>query len=139
MKGIGLLAAAPLLMVLKSGPTSAGEAEPPSRLCVVWSSGDPGVAKNVCFMYTLNAKKQGWFDVVHLVVWGPSAKLLAEDNALQAEVKGMQRVGVVVEACVACARRYGVDDDLRKLGLDVKGMGQPLSDRLKGNWKMITF
>lgn len=126
-----------LLLVLVGG--SLGEARAPSRLCVVWTSGDPDVAKNVCFMYTLNARKQGWFDVVHLVVWGPSARLLAEDASLQAEMRAMQQAGVVTEACVACARRYGVDDDLRKLGLDVKGMGVPLSDRLKQDWKVITF
>ena len=90
-------------------------------------------------MYKLNAKKAGWFDVVHLVVWGPSAKLLAEDQAIQAEVKAMQKVGIVTEACVVCARRYGVDDDLNDLDLDVKGMGKPLSDRLKAGWKVITF
>ncbi len=78
---------------------------------------DPDVAKNVCFMYTLNAKKAGWFDVVHLVVWGPSAKLLAEDRELQSEVKSMQAVGVITEACVVCARRYGVVDALKELGL----------------------
>ena len=90
-------------------------------------------------MYALNAKKAGWFDVVHLVVWGPSAKLLAEDQTIQAELKAMQKVGVVTEACVVCARRYGVDDDLKELDLDVKGMGKPLSDRLKDDWKVITF
>jgi hypothetical protein len=106
---------------------------------VVWSSGDPGVAKNVCFMYAHNAKRRGWFGVVHLVVWGPSAKLLAEDKELQNEVKAMQKTGVVVEACVACAKNYGVVDALKKLGIDVKGMGEPLSQRLKGDWKVLTF
>jgi hypothetical protein len=117
----------------------AAEERTPSQLCVVWSSGDPGVAKNVCFMYTHNAKKAGWFGVVHLVVWGPSAKLLAEHEALQKEVKAMQKAGVVVEACVACANNYGVADDLRSLDIDVKPMGVPLSDRLKGPWKVLTF
>jgi hypothetical protein len=111
----------------------------PSRLCVVWSSGDPEVAKNVCFMYTLNAKKAGWFDVVHLVVWGPSAKLLAEDPTIQAEMKAMQKIGVVTEACVVCARIFGVVFDLKRLDLEVKGMGKPLSDRLKNHWKVISF
>ena len=59
----------------------------PSRLCVVWTSGDPEVAKNVCFMYTGNAKKRGWFGEVHLRVWGPSAKLLAGNKELQAELQ----------------------------------------------------
>jgi hypothetical protein len=111
----------------------------PSRLCVVWSSGDPGVAESVCFMYTKAAKQAGWFDEVHLVVWGPSAKLLAANEQLQARVKAMQKAGVVTEACVACARMYGVADTLRELDLDVKGMGRPLSDRLQGDWQVITF
>ncbi len=91
------------------------------------------------FMYTHTAKRKGWFDVVHLVVWGPSAKLLAEDKELQREIKAMQKSGVVVEACVVCAQNYGVVDNLKKLDIDVKGMGQPLTERLKGPWKVLTF
>ena len=122
-----------------SAPSQADEKETPSQLCVVWSSGDPGVAKNVCFMYTHNAKRRGWFGIVHLVVWGPSAKLLAENDELQKEVKAMQKTGVVVEACVTCATNYGVVDTLKKLDIDVKPMGQPLTERLKGPWKVLTF
>ena len=122
-----------------SSATQANEGEAPSQLCVVWTSGDPGVAKNVCFMYTHNAKRRGWFDVVHLVIWGPSAKLLAEDKELQTEVKAMQKSGVAVEACVVCAQNYGVADDLKHLDIDVKGMGQPLTERLKGPWRVLTF
>ena len=59
-------------------------------------------------MYTYNAKRAGWFDEVHLVVWGPSAKLLSEDESLQKEVAAMKSVGVITEACVVCAKRYGV-------------------------------
>jgi hypothetical protein len=73
------------------------------------------------------------------VVWGPSAKLLAESKVLQDEVKAMQKTGVVVEACVACAKNYGVVDALKGLGIDVKPMGEPLSQRLKGDWKVLTF
>jgi hypothetical protein len=123
----------------RSGPAQGNEAKVASRLCVVWTSGDPDVAKNVCFMYTHNAKRRGWFDEVHLVVWGPSDKLLAENKDLQAEVKAMRESGVVVEACVACAKKYGVVDTLKDLGIDVKLMGEPLSQRLKSDWKVLTF
>jgi len=68
-----------------------------------------------------------------------SAKLLVENEELQKEVKAMQEAGVVVEACVACANDYGVADELRALDIDVKPMGVPLSDRLKGPWKVLTF
>jgi hypothetical protein len=128
-----------MVLLLSVASAVAVPSANPSRLCVVWTSGDPGVAKNVCFMYTLNAKKQGWFDDVHLVVWGPSAELLSRDTSLQGEIRAMQKVGVVTEACVVCARRYGVVEELRALGIDVKGMGVPLSERLKQDWKVITF
>jgi len=64
---------------------------------------------------------------------------LVENEELQADIKAMQEAGVVVEACVACANNYGVADELRALGIDVKPMGVPLSDRLKGPWKVLTF
>ena len=136
---VAVLGTCVLAVVAWSSSSDAAEDEPTSQLCVVWSSGDPGVAKNVCFMYTHAAKRNGWFGNVHLVVWGPSAKLLAENEELQANINAMQKSGVVVEACVACANNYGVADELRALDIDVKPMGVPLSDRLKGPWKVLTF
>jgi len=111
----------------------------PDKLVVVWTSDDPYVAERVAFMYTHNAKKNAWFKEVTLIVWGPSAKLISENIKLQEEVKSMQADGIVVEACIACANAYGVTEDLRKLGYDVKGMGKPLTDYLKRGAKVLTF
>ncbi len=110
-----------------------------NKLVVLWTSGDPDVAEKMGFMYTYNAKKQGWFDEVVLIVWGPSAKLLSENKKLQNYVKKMKEAGVVVEACIACARMYNVDKDLLELGVDVKGMGVPLSNYLKEGWKTLSL
>lgn len=110
-----------------------------NKLAVLWTSGDPDVAEKMGFMYTYNAKKQGWFDEVVLVVWGPSAKLLSENKMLQDYVKKMIDAGVVVEACVACARMYGVDKQLAEMGIDVKGMGVPLTNYLKNGWKTLSL
>ena len=128
------------LAIMRPAITSAQESPvAPSRLAVIWSSADPDVAKRVCFMYTHAAKKQKWFDEVTLVVWGPSARLLAGDKDLQAEVKTMAADGVKVVACQACADSYGVTPQLRALGLEVKYMGKPLTDMLKDGWKVLTF
>ena len=54
-----------------------------NKLAVLWTSDNPDVAEKMVFMYTYNAKKQGWFDEVVLIVWGPSAKLLSENKMLQ--------------------------------------------------------
>ncbi len=112
-----------------------------SKLAVIWSSGDPEVAEKVCFMYTHAAKRAKWFDKVVLIVWGPSAKLLSENTELQKKIKAMAKDGVKLQACVACARMYGDDvvKKLKDLGIEVKGMGVPLSNYLKNDWKTLTF
>jgi len=110
-----------------------------NKLAVLWTSGDPDLAEKMAFMYTYNAKKQGWFDEVVLIVWGPSAKLLSENKMLQDYVKKMQDAGIKVEACMACARMYEVDGKLQELGIDVKGMGVPLTNYLKEGWKTLSL
>lgn len=109
------------------------------KLAVVWTSGDAEVAHKMCLMYTHAAKNAKWFDDVTLIVWGPSSRLLAGDKELRAKIKSMMDSGVVVQACVVCADMYGVADDLRAMGIEVKGMGKPLSDLLKADWKVLTF
>jgi len=111
----------------------------PGKLAVLWTSGDPDVAHNVAFMYTHTAKKVGWFDEVTLIVWGPSQRLLIGDKSLQAKIKAMQQDGVVVEACIACAMNYDIVEELKALGIPVRGMGLPLTDYLKNGWKVLTF
>jgi len=110
-----------------------------SKLAVLWTSGDPDVAHNVAFMYTHTAKRVGWFDEVTLIVWGPSQRLLIGDKSLQDKVKAMQEDGVLVEACIACAMNYGLVEELKALGLPVRGMGPPLTNYLKNGWKVLTF
>lgn len=108
-------------------------------LVVLWTSGDIEVAEKIVYMYVHAAKSAKWFDEVIFIIWGPSAKLLSENAQLQDKIKKMQEIGIRTEACVACARMYGVDDDLRDLGIDVKGMGGPLSDYLKNRYHILTF
>ncbi|MCE5251420.1 DsrE family protein [bacterium] len=111
----------------------------PSKLVVVWTSGDRDVALKTAFMYTYNAKKNKWWDEVKLVVWGPSSKLLSDDQELQDYIKKMKDEGVILEACKACSDMYGVSDKLSSLGIDVKYMGKPLTEMLKSGWVSLTF
>jgi hypothetical protein len=125
-----------LFMPALSGQEHQAESD---TLVVLWTSGDIEVAEKIVYMYVYNAKKASWFDEVVFIIWGPSAKLLSENTKLQKELKKMQEIGIRTEACVVCARMYGVDDDLSNLGVDVKGMGKPLSDYLKRGYRVLTF
>lgn len=109
------------------------------KLVIVWTSDDPYVAERVALMYTHAAKTAGWFNEVTLIIWGPSAKLTAENLKIQEKLKEMQKDGVEIQACIVCADAYGVTEDLKKLDFEVKGMGKPLTDYLKSDAKVLTF
>ena len=111
----------------------------PEKLFVLWSSGDREVATKMVFMYTLNAKRREWWNDISLIVWGPSAKLVSEDEELQVKIKEMKDAGVELIACKACSDSYGVSDTLEELSIDVKYMGEPLTQLLKEDHKIITF
>ena len=113
-------------------------AETGDKLFVLWASQDPEVARHMVFMYTKNAKLRGWWNTIRLVVWGPSAKLLANDKELQAELRELKEAGVELQACKACADHYGVSEKLSELGIDVIYMGVPLTEYLKTGWASLT-
>jgi len=108
-------------------------------LVVLWSSGDREVALKMVFMYTLNAKLKGWWQHVIFIVWGPSAKLLSEDEELQGQIGRMEVAGIVLEACKKCSDLYGVSAVLEGLHIDVRYMGEPLTSYLKEGMKVLTF
>jgi len=112
--------------------------KPEEKLVVLWTSGDREVALKMAFMYTLNSRRFGWWDDITLVVWGPSAKLLAEDQELQEYILKIKEAGVDLKACKACADMYGVSEKLEELGITVKYMGE-LTDYIKEGRHLLTL
>jgi hypothetical protein len=90
------------------------------------------------FMYTYNSRKYGWWDDITLVVWGPSAKLLAEDEELQDYIRRIDSAGVTLKACKGCADMYGVSEALESLGIEVKYMGE-ITNYIKEGRHVLTF
>ena len=109
------------------------------KLVVVWTSGDKDVAIKMVYMYTYNAAKNGWWKDVTFLIWGPSAKLLAEDKELQDYLAKMKDVGIHLVACKACADSYGVGDKLTELDVNVRYAGVELTNYIKENRHVITF
>ncbi|MFP4366993.1 MAG: DsrE family protein [Bacteroidales bacterium] len=126
-------------VAINSSALENNQADNPDKLVVIWTSDDPYVAERVALMYTHAAKTASWFSEVTLIIWGPSAKLAAENIKVQEKLKAMQEDGVEIEACIVCANEYGVTDELRNMDFIVKGMGSPLTDYLKSGAKVLTF
>lgn len=107
-------------------------------LVVLWTSRDPDVAHNMAFMYAKNSRLKNWWPEVRLIVWGPSAQLLATDESVQAGLQQVRAAGVQLQACKACSDRYGVSEKLASLGVDVIYMGAPLTEYLQTDWAVLT-
>jgi hypothetical protein len=120
-------------------PVTEQDSANDDTLIIVWTSGDPEVAEKMMLMYSHAAVNYGWFEEVKIIVWGPSARLVAAHKEIQEKVAAMQKDGIVFEACVACASQYGVVEELQALGMDVKGMGGPLTEYIKSGKHIVTF
>ena len=113
--------------------------KPEDNLVFLWATESRDVALTMLFPYALNSKREGWWDEVTLIVWGPSAKLLARDDELQERLRKLDREGVNLEACKACAEGYGVADDLEKLGVDVYYIGERLTEYMKEGRRILSL
>ncbi|SHJ50073.1 dTDP-4-dehydrorhamnose reductase [Dethiosulfatibacter aminovorans DSM 17477] len=89
------------------------------RLNILWTTSDKDTAVNMLAMYAVNAKKKEWWDEINIIIWGGSAKLVAEDTEVRELVAGMIKREISIEACKACADRYNVSDIMKEMGVDV--------------------
>ena len=90
-------------------------------------------------MYSINSRKNDWWDNVNVIIWGASAKLAGNDPQVQTEILEMINAGVTIEACKDCADNYNVTEKLEKLGINVRYMGFPMTEYLKNGEKLITI
>jgi hypothetical protein len=110
-----------------------------NKLLIVWSSGEIEVAKKMVLLYSSVILPRGYWDQAHLMIWGPSAKLVAENEELQEMVAKIKETGVKLSVCVVCSDDYGVTKQLEAMGVEAIHTGELLTEALKTDWKVITF
>ncbi len=107
-------------------------------LYILWANADLLTAKHMVMMYATNAKIRGWWEEVTVIVWGATAKLVAEDGDIQSYIEKAQSAGVKFSACIACARNLDVVEKLAALDIEIKSWGEPLTELLKKDAKLLT-
>jgi hypothetical protein len=110
-----------------------------NHLYVLWTNDNPITAEKMVFMYAINSLVYGWWQMVTLIIWGATAKLVSEDETIQEKIKEALDAGVRITACKACADELGVTEALEKLQIEVKYWGQPLTEVLKNNEQLLTI
>lgn len=110
-----------------------------SKLNILWTNDNIITSEKMVFMYGINAKRQDWWDEVTIIIWGATAKLVSENAGIKSLVKEAQLEGVHVTACKSCTEQLGVTEVLKDLDIEIKYWGDPLTQILKSDEKLITI
>jgi len=110
-----------------------------NKLLIIWSTSEIEVAKKMILLYGSVILPRNYWDEAHIMIWGPSAKLLAENVELQEMVAKVQATGVKFSCCVVCSDDYGVTEKLASFGIDMTHTGEMLTESLQSDWKVLTF
>jgi hypothetical protein len=110
------------------------------KLTILWTSENEEIATNMLLMYTLKSNLNNWWKECNLITWGPSNKILCENPEVQVMVKQIMDTGVKVYSCKRCAEEYGIVEKLENMGIEVKLMGEPLTNYLQdSSYRVITI
>lgn len=110
-----------------------------NKLNILWTNDNVITAEKMVFMYGINAKKKGWWNEVTIILWGATVKLVAENERIQNLIKEAQDAGVHISACKGCADQLGVSSTLEDLDIEVMYWGEPLTEILKTDGKLLTI
>ncbi len=113
-------------------------AEKNKKLTVLWTTDNLITVKDMVFMYTINAKKMGWWDEITLLIWGAASVVAANNEEIQGYFETMKDLGIHLTACKACADNHKVSERLEALGIEVKYWGTGLTEVLQGDGKLLT-
>lgn len=109
------------------------------HLHILWTNADPMTGKLMVMMYAKYSMKNRWWDKVTVILWGSTAKLMAENEEMQAEMAALrEEYGVEFVGCVTCAQELGVVDQLTALGVELKPWGPPLTELLQSGAPLLS-
>ena len=108
------------------------------QLLVLWTTTERETVDNMVFLYTMNSKLRGWWEEVTLLIWGATARLVAEDESIQENIKGFLEKGIRVIACRKCAENLGVVEKLEAMGIEVFYTGEFLTEWMKSKRALLS-
>jgi len=109
------------------------------KINILWTTDNKDTIFNLLTMYAINSIKNDWWKIVNVIIWGASAKLVGIDAQVQIEILEMINHGVSIEACKDCCDNFGVTDRLTQLGINVRYMGESLTDYIKHGERILTI
>ena len=108
-----------------------------SKLLMIIATGENEKALTG-LMYASKALSEGWMDDVKVIFFGPSERLLIEDEMI---AKTAKEIGAVEKpiACKYISDREGISEKIQDLGLQVEYVGTIISDLLRDGYVPMVF
>jgi hypothetical protein len=113
-------------------------ADTSGQLLVLWTSTERETVDNMVFLYTMYSKIRGWWEEVTLLIWGSTARLVAEDETIRENIQGFLENGIRVIACRKCAENLGVAEKLESMGIEVFYTGEFLTEWMKSGKALLS-
>lgn len=108
-----------------------------SKLLIIIATGEEEKALTG-LMYASKTISNGWLDEVQVLFFGPSERLLVENEAIARVAKELVAVQKPI-ACKFVADRDGISDEIEKLGLEVEYVGTIIADHIKQGYVPLVF
>jgi hypothetical protein len=108
-----------------------------SKVVVIISTGESEKALTG-LMYARNAMQRGWMNEVKVIFFGPSERLLIEDESVAEMAKEISAT-VTPLACKFISDRDGVSEKIENLGVKVDYVGEIISELLKDGYAAMVF
>ncbi len=109
-------------------------------LHILWTNDNILTAEFMVFMYATNSLRKKFWEEVHILVWGATTKLLAENAQIQELVKTFIAEGGSISACRACAEKLDKVAELEAIeGLDLFYVGEHFTKIIKDGEKLLTI
>ena len=108
-----------------------------SKLLVIIATGEKEKALTG-LMYASRTLAEGWMDKVKVIFFGPSERLLVEDEHIAQSAKEI----CAVEKSIACkfiSDRDGISEKTEDIGLEVDYVGTIISDLIKDGYIPMVF
>ena len=108
------------------------------KVLIIISTPDAGKAQTGA-MYALNSLKYGWMENVKVILFGPAQDLILENEKFRDLIQEYQEIEENVVACKFISDRDEKSEELDKLGIQVKYVGEIISNYIKDGYMPMVW
>jgi len=107
------------------------------NLHILWTNDNLHTSQFMVMFYATQSKVHHLWNDVTIILWGAPVKFITENKIIQQEMEIAMHAGVKFSACTSCARKFGVVDELEKLGVEVAPWTEPFTNLIKNGEAIV--